>query len=67
MRGTYELKPLKRQFFFHFIETIQQPEHEHDLKGTECFLKNWNFSEDKFNIRIIRGFVILNYFSCKKI
>ena len=35
MRGTYQLKPLKRQFFFHFIETMlkQQPQHEH-----ECFI-----------------------------
>ena len=36
-----------------------------DLKGTECFLKNWNFSEDKFNFLIIHGFIMLIYFSCK--
>lgn len=38
-----------------------------DLKGTECFLKNWNFYEGKFNFLIIRVFIILNYFSFKKI
>ena len=80
MRCTYELKLLKRQFFFPpywsnakttttttRAQVFYRIFKKLDLKGTDCFLKNWNFSGDKFKFLIIRVFIILNYFSFKRI
>ena len=41
MRCTYELKLLKRQFFFHLIEAmLKQQQQQHEHKCFIAFLKN---------------------------